>query len=91
MQRIKGVNNEEKKKYFECIFIDDTRENFDTFCNSVDEFGKNNDMLAFKLKNLESDEFVLLQLIPKSQIKQIINHYSESDIQKVFQENLKEQ
>lgn len=41
-------------------------------------------MIAFKAKNYDTNNSVLLQLVPKSQIKQIINHYAENDIRKVF-------
>lgn len=75
---------DKKEKYFECIFIDGTRENFDNLCTSIEEFGANKDMIIFKAKNYDTDYSVVLQIIPKSQIKQIINHYSQNDIKKVF-------
>lgn len=74
-----------KETYFECIFTDGTKEDFDKLCTTVEEFG-NKDMIVFKAKNNNTSYFVTLQIIPKSQIKQIINHYSKSDIQKVFEE-----
>lgn len=76
-----------KEKYFECIFTDGTKEDFDKLCTSVEEFGHNKDMIVFKSKNNNTNYFVTLQIIPKSQIKQIINHYSENDIEKIFEEN----
>lgn len=39
-------------------------------------------MITFNAKN--TDYSVVLQIIAKSQIKQIINHYAENDIKKVF-------
>lgn len=72
------------KYFFECVFIDGTREDFDTLCTTVEEFGNSNDIIAFKAKNYNTNDFVLLQLIPKSQIKQIINHYADDDINKIF-------
>ena len=73
------------KYFFECVFIDGTKEDFDNLCTTVEEFGS--DMIAFKAKNYNTNDFVLLQLVPKSQIRQIINHYADSDINKIF-ENL---
>ena len=74
----------EKEKYFECIFTDGTREDFDNLCTSIEEYGANKDMITFKAKNYDTTYSVVLQIIPKSQIKQIINHYAENDIKKVF-------
>lgn len=77
-----------KEKYFECIFIDGTRENFKKLCTTIEEFGSNKDMIVFKAKNYITDYFVILQIIPKSQIKQIINHYAEDEIIEVFKKNV---
>lgn len=68
--------------YFECIFIDGTSVNFDKLCTSITEFTE--DMLSFKSKNYDTNNEVLLQIIPKSQIKQIINHYLEDDMKRVW-------
>lgn len=73
------------KYFFECVFIDGTRENFDNLCTTVEEFGSNDDMIAFKAQNYDTNNSVLLQLVPKSQIKQIINHYNSYDMKKVFE------
>ncbi len=77
---------ERKEKYFECIFTDGTREDFEHLCTTVEEFGINKDMIVFKSKNYTTNYFVTLQIIPKSQIKQIINHYADSDLEKVFED-----
>lgn len=74
----------DKKSYFECIFLDGTIENFNKLCTKIDEFGKSNDMVSFNAHNSRNGKFVVLQVIPKSQIKQIVSHYSESDIKEVF-------
>jgi len=74
----------EDKYFFECVFTDGSKEDFDNLCTNVEEFGSNDDMIAFKAKNYDTNNFVLLQLVPKSQIKQIINHYAENDIKKIF-------
>lgn len=75
-----------KENYFECIFTDGTREDFDNLCTTIEEYGVNKDMISFKFKtkNYNTTYSVVLQIIPKSQIKQIINHYAENDIKKVF-------
>lgn len=80
-------NMERTEKYFECVFTDGTREEFEHLCTSVEEFGSNKDIIAFKAKDkkYDKDYSVLLQLVPKSQIKQIINHYADSDMKKVFE------
>lgn len=80
------MENNKKKTYFECIFADGTKEDFDKLCTTIEEFGRDKDMIVFKSKNYNTDYFITLQIIPKSQIKQIINHYSESDLEKVFEE-----
>lgn len=72
------------KYFFECVFIDGTKEDFNNLCTTVEEFGSNDDMIAFKARNNDTNNSVLLQLVPKSQIMQIINHYAENDIKKVF-------
>lgn len=74
--------------FFECTLVDGTREDFDKCCTYIEEFGSNRDMIAFKAVNLKSDndKSLLLQIIPKSEIKQIINHCSKSDIQNVYDE-----
>ncbi len=77
---------ERKEKYFECIFTDGTREDFEHLCTTVEEFGINKDMIVFKSKNYTTNYFVTLQIIPKSQIKQIINHYADSDLEKVLED-----
>lgn len=74
------------KYFFECVFIDGTKEDFDNLCTTVEEFGSNDDMIAFKAKNYTTNDSILLQLVPKSQIKQIINHYANSDMMKVFKD-----
>ena len=43
-------------------------------------------MICFNAKNYDTEYRVLLQMIPKSQIKQIVNHYKEDDIKKCFKE-----
>ena len=68
--------------YFECVFSDCTKEDFDKLCTSIG-FDSDNDTVLFKAKAIDNDRFLLLQIIPKSQIKQIINHYAESDLQKI--------
>lgn len=73
------------KYFFECVFIDGTIENFDNLCTTVEEFGSNDDLIAFKARNYDTNNSVLLQLVPKSQIKQIINHYNSDDMKKVFE------
>lgn len=50
----------------------------------IEEYGANKGMITFKAKNYDTTYFVVLQIIPKSQIKQIINHYAKNDIKKVF-------
>ena len=74
------------RAYFECILVDGTRIDFDKLCTSVEEFGKEKDMICFNAKNYDTEHRVLLQMIPKSQIKQIVNHYKEDDIKKCFKE-----
>ena len=74
------------RAYFECILVDGTRIDFDKLCTSVEEFGKEKDMICFNAKNYDTEYRVLLQMIPKSQIKQIVNHYKEDDIKKCFKE-----
>ncbi len=69
--------------YFECIFTDGTKEDFDKMCTSVEGLGGDNDMVLFKVTSIDGNKFLLLQIIPKSQIKQIINHYAESDLKKI--------
>ena len=65
------------RAYFECILVDGTRVDFDKLCTSIEEFGKEKDIICFYAKNYDTEYRVLLQMIPKSQIKQIINHYKE--------------
>ena len=74
------------RAYFECILVDGTKIDFDKLCTSVEEFGKEKDMICFNAKNYDTGHRVLLQMIPKTQIKQIINHYKEDDIKKCFKE-----
>ena len=74
------------RAYFECILVDGTRTDFDKLCNSVEEFGQEKDMICFNAENYNTGHMVLLQIIPKSQIKQILNHYKEDDIKKYFKE-----
>ena len=74
------------RAYFECILVDGTKIDFDKLCTSVEEFGKEKDMICFNAKNYDTEYRVLLQMIPKSQIKQIVNHYKEDDIKKCFKE-----
>ena len=76
------MNKEER--YFECIFTDGTREDFDKLCTKVDEFGRNKDMIIFMANNNVINKFVVLQIIPKNQIRQIINRYAESDIKELI-------
>ena len=73
------------KYFFECVFIDGTKDNFSKLCTAVEEFGNNNDMIMFKAKNFNTNDFVVLQIIPKHQIRQIINHYVDGDINKIFE------
>ena len=74
------------RAYFECILVDGTRIDFDKLCTSVEEFGKEKDMICFNAKNYDTENRVLLQKNPKTQIKQIINHYKEDDIKECFKE-----
>ena len=74
------------RAYFECILVDGTRVDFDKLCTSVEEFGKEKDIICFYAKNYDTEYRVLLQMISKTQIKQIINHYKEDDIKKCFKE-----
>lgn len=70
------------KSYFECILIDDTNLQFDKLCSKIDEYGKNKDMIVFKAKNLEME--LVLQIIPKNQIKRIVNNYTTEDLDNLF-------
>ncbi len=40
------------KYFFECIFTDGSKEDFDNLCTTVEEFGSRDDMIAFKAKKL---------------------------------------
>lgn len=71
--------------YFECILTNGTKEDFNKLCTTVEEFGINQDMMTFKAKNYENNNSVILQIIPKNQILQIINHYSQDDINSVWE------
>lgn len=72
--------------YWECDLVDGTKIGFDKLCTSIEEFGETRDILCFYAKNLNTGRRVLLQMIPKTQIKQIINHYKKNDIKKCFEE-----
>lgn len=79
------VTMKKEKQYFECVFIDGTKEDFEKLCTEVDDNWNNyKDMVAFKAINHETGEYIVLQIISKSQIRQIINHYTKEDIEKVF-------
>lgn len=72
--------------WFECVFVDGVREDFNRLCTSIEEFGSRADMFLFKAEAIKNDKFILLQIIPKAQVKQIINHYVESDIKEILKE-----
>ncbi len=44
---------ERKEKYFECIFTDGTREDFEHLCTTVEEFGINKDMIVLSQKIIQ--------------------------------------
>lgn len=77
---------EKEKYYIECVLIDNETEDFAKLCNFVEEFGKNGDMLSFKLKNYSTDNELLLQIIPKREIKKIISHCRSQDIKELCEE-----
>lgn len=75
-----------EKGHLECIFMDNSREDFEKLCTSVEEFGKDKDMMSFKSKNHSTENSVLLQIVPKREIKRIICRYSEEDMKRVWEE-----
>lgn len=60
------------KSYFECVFVDNEKEDFGKKCTYIKEFGKNGDMLSFGFEQCYLEQSTILQIIPKSQIRKIV-------------------
>lgn len=73
------------ESYFECVLIDGEQINFGKRCNYIDEFGT--DMIAFEARNFTNDDHILLQIIPKRQIRQIINNCPKEMFDRLYPTN----
>lgn len=67
------------RAYFTCILVDGTEITFQNLCTCVKEFTE--DMIGFYADSHGTS--LLLQIIPKVQIRRIINHYTESSLEKI--------
>ena len=78
------------RAYFTCVLVDGTEINFKNLCTCIKEFTE--DMMGFFADS--HGKSLLLQIIPKAQIKRIINHYTESSlevIEKLWEEEYGEE
>lgn len=66
----------------ECQLIKGTTIDFNGICNQVREFTP--DTFAFVCKNFDTSLEIILEVIPKNQIKRIIFNHSEDDVKKVL-------
>lgn len=69
---MKKDQDQQGESYFECVFADGEKEDFGKKCTYIKEFGKNGDMLSFAYEQYDSVQSKVLQIIPKSQIRKII-------------------
>lgn len=100
-QHIKKVQKRKSSGYYICELTDGTIINFNKLCTEIAEFEQSSDMMCFFAANFETGEKLVLDIIPKKQIKRIVNNFSlvtldeiwpeadMSDIEKELKENRK--
>lgn len=78
-----------EKGYMECILVDDTKLEFDKLCTTVREF--TSDSYSFIMKNFNTKAELLLAIIPKCQVKYILSHNTEEELEKVKSDSVFEE